>query len=753
MRNIWEYIVGATVFGSVTGFIVLLIKSLLKNKINKRYAYLLWMILVIKLIIPFGPESNISLFNNIPINYKMENILSSNTTKLDNTNSNSNDNKSNNYISKEDTTNDVNSTVLTSQDNHSVNENNENVTQDSQVFNNAHSIPIIGIKSDKFSKILFFVWLFGFVFSAVTYMIIYICFIKDLKKCSKLKYQRMEKILKNCKSQLNINKNIQIIVYDKISSPSIVGMFKVKIILPRNLINLSEEELRHIFLHELCHYKNKDNYMDNLLGLLQCIHWFNPLIYYYFKKMRNDMEICCDERVLNLLNEDEHNKYGITMLNVLEKINSNYKMRVGLNMANDKKTIKERINLIKNNKNFSKKSKLFTLTGIICLLVMGGLLLTNGKSINVDDDLDKAISSVILGEYRQAHKKEYPGIYLGEGELPVEAHEILGKSIKNDKIEIYLMATYGDYEFQNDIFNLVHGSLQVPLKITFTTNEKEGRKLKDSNKYYFVDMEVASDGANLEKSIKDMFPKKEANKALNILKGTKESEKLLEEINQDATKYVESLGRKSKVTYHYVEKENIDESVLENIWKLEEIGKYPDYIGTREVIENKKRYIYETDYSKRSKVLCFTKIAENGEIVEEISYEIDNNKIKKLDSDKYVSYKKYSGRDFMYIQEYDVTFTANEIKIVNNNAKVYVTVKNESDKDLHLSMDSITIGENTKSIDVEVAIGGGERQDNILTIKGISKISDLYDKHTGTILIRDMNNTDDVQKIDYINKF
>lgn len=753
MRNIWEYIVGATVFGSVTGFIVLLIKSLLKNKINKRYAYLLWMILVIKLIIPFGPESNISLFNNIPINYKMENILSSNTTKLDNTNSNSNDNKSNNYISTEDTTNEVNSTVLTSQDNHSVNENNENVTQESQVVNNAHSIPIIGIKSDKFSKILFFVWLFGFVFSAVTYMIIYICFIKDLKKCSKLKYQRMEKILKNCKSQLNINKNIQIIVYDKISSPSIVGMFKVKIILPRNLINLSEEELRHIFLHELCHYKNKDNYMDNLLGLLQCIHWFNPLIYYYFKKMRNDMEICCDESVLNLLNEDEHNKYGITMLNVLEKINSNYKMRVGLNMANDKKTIKERINLIKNNKNFSKKSKLFTLTGIICLLVMGGLLLTNGKSINVDDDLDKAISSVILGEYRQAHKKEYPGIYLGEGELPVEAHEILGKSIKNDKIEIYLMATYGDYEFQNDIFNLVHGSLQVPLKITFTTNEKEGRKLKDSNKYYFVDMEVASDGANLEKSIKDMFPKKEANKALNILKGTKESEKLLEEINQDATKYVESLGRKSKVTYHYVEKENIDESVLENIWKLEEIGKYPDYIGTREVIENKKRYIYETDYSKRSKVLCFTKIAENGEIVEEISYEIDNNKIKKLDSDKYVSYKKYSGRDFMYIQEYDVTVTANEIKIVNNNAKVYVTVKNESDKDLHLSMDSITIGENTKSIDVEVAIGGGERQDNILTIKGISKISDLYDKHTGTILIRDMNNTDDVQKIDYINKF
>ncbi len=578
-------------------------------------------------------------------------------------------------------------------------------------------------------------------------------FIKDLKKCSKLKYEILENILRNCKNQLNINKRIQIVVYDKISSPSLVGMMNLKIVLPRNLINLSEEELRHIFLHELCHYKNKDNYMDNLIGLLQCIHWFNPLIHYYFKKMRNDMEICCDERVLNLLNEDEHNKYGITILNVLEKINFNHKMRVGLNMANDKKTIKERINLIKNNKNFSKNRKLFMMTGIICLLVMGGALLTNGKSVNADEDLDKAISSVILGEYRPAHKKEYPAIYLGEGELPVEAHEILGKSIKNDKIEVYLMATYGSYEFQNDVFNMVNGSSQIPLRITFTTDEKQGHKLKDNNKYYLVDIKIAEDGSEFVKSIKDMFPMKEATKALAIIDDTKKSEKLFEEINQDATKYVESLGRKSKVTYNYVEKENIDESVLENIWKLEQVDKYPDYIGTREVIENKKRYIYETDYSKTTKVLCFTKTDENNEMVEETCYEIDNNKIKKLDSDKYVSYKKFSGKDFLYIQESDVTFTINEIKIVNNEAKFYVTVKNESDKDLHISMDNITIGENKKSMDMEVTIGKGESVDNILTIKSISKINDLNDKHKGTILIRDMNNADDVQKIDFINKF
>ncbi len=144
MEKIWGYVVGATIFGSVTGFIVLIIKNLLKNKINKRYAYLFWMILVIKLIIPFGPESNISLFNKIPINYNNQKILSRNTTKLDNIDSND--------MSTEDTKDEVNATTSTYQDNNSVN---ENITQESQVVNNKPTISTMSVKSDKFSKYYF----------------------------------------------------------------------------------------------------------------------------------------------------------------------------------------------------------------------------------------------------------------------------------------------------------------------------------------------------------------------------------------------------------------------------------------------------------------------------------------------------------------------------------------------------------------------------------------------------------------------
>ena len=144
----------------------------------------------------------------------------------------------------------------------------------------------------------------------------------------------------------------------------------------------------------------------------------------------------------------------------------------------------------------------------------GRCVLTNGKSVNADEDLDKAISSVILGEYRPAHKKEYPAIYLGEGELPVEAHEILGKSIKNDKIEVYLMATYGSYEFQNDVFNMVNGSSQIPLRITFTTDEKQGHKLKDNKQQIYEEVwgeEYFYDDSNIMAIISRLRKKLEVN--------------------------------------------------------------------------------------------------------------------------------------------------------------------------------------------------------------------------------------------------
>ena len=49
------------------------------------------------------------------------------------------------------------------------------------------------------------------------------------------------------------------------------------------MLDLDDDEIEYILLHELSHYKRKDILVNYLMIFLQCIHWFNPFIWYLFK--------------------------------------------------------------------------------------------------------------------------------------------------------------------------------------------------------------------------------------------------------------------------------------------------------------------------------------------------------------------------------------------------------------------------------------------------------------------------------------
>ena len=596
MENIWGYTLSATIYGSIAGIVILVIKVLMKNKLNKKYAYLLWMILIIKLVMPFGPESSFSLFNQIPIKINSQ-VNMNNSSNI------------NEYII--DTDYEGHSSKNTSQE--------AIITQSASIINNESEKSI-------FINVIPLVWISGAVLTSVSYTVIYLHFMENIRKKENIKYDYLESVLNGCKEKLHIKRKINIVVDDMINSPSLIGIWKIRIIIPNNLTNLSKEELQHIFLHELCHFKSKDTWVDNMLVFLQCIHWFNPIIWYLFKQMRNDMEMACDERVLSVLNEKDHNKYGLTMLTVLEKVNYNKKFALGLNMADDKKTIKKRVELIKNSKHFLKKKKILTITGLICLLVMGGALLTNGNSINEDtktvllpiaknksEDLDACISDVIIEKYA---KKSYGSL---GGEFITESHAILGQDEYEDYIEVYLVTTYGVYGFENNIFSMIGGSSQIPMRIKFLKNEK-------ISGYDYVNSEEAKDGSYYVESVKKMFPTREAYKALNL----DYTDQLNKDIYKKAVSYVKNIGRDNEVAYDYLDKTYIDELALKNMSNIKEIEDYPEWIGTRETIKSGKRYIYKTEYDYSSNILTFTKLDENKSQIEMLQYKINGEKLEKI---------------------------------------------------------------------------------------------------------------------------
>ena len=180
------------------------------------------------------------------------------------------------------------------------------------------------------------------------------------------------KLYKQCLFEMKITRNIPIYSTAFLKTPIITGIFKTRIYMPIHLISDHQEtDVRYILLHELQHYKHKDSLANYLMFLTAILYWFNPIVWYALKEMRNDREIACDTSVLKMLDECDYEKYGNTLINFAEKISSSpFPFAAGL--GGNIKQIKRRIISIASYKNpsFHKKA-----IGIIAfMLITAGII-------------------------------------------------------------------------------------------------------------------------------------------------------------------------------------------------------------------------------------------------------------------------------------------------------------------------------------------------------------------------------------------
>ena len=110
--------------------------------------------------------------------------------------------------------------------------------------------------------------------------------------------------------------HILVFTNDEIASPLVCGLLAPKIYLPTRMDFGNPELLRHILCHETMHIRRKDNWLKSVMLLALCIHWFNPLVWIMSKYLASDLEMACDEAVLRLYdNTDETRKsYAFSLL-------------------------------------------------------------------------------------------------------------------------------------------------------------------------------------------------------------------------------------------------------------------------------------------------------------------------------------------------------------------------------------------------------------------------------------------------------
>ncbi|MCC8140161.1 MAG: M56 family metallopeptidase [Lachnospiraceae bacterium] len=94
-------------------------------------------------------------------------------------------------------------------------------------------------------------------------------------------------------------------------TPFVYGLLRPRIYLP---LGLGAEEERYMLLHEQIHIRRGDPIFRFLACAALCLHWFNPLVWLAFALSGKDMEMSCDEAVLRKLGGGVKKEYSASLL-------------------------------------------------------------------------------------------------------------------------------------------------------------------------------------------------------------------------------------------------------------------------------------------------------------------------------------------------------------------------------------------------------------------------------------------------------
>lgn len=115
--------------------------------------------------------------------------------------------------------------------------------------------------------------------------------------------------------EAGVDRAPRVIVSSAVESPAVTGIFRPSLLLPAGFPDgFTHEETRLILLHEFTHLKRHDLIVNGLACVLQALHWFNPLLWFAFARMRADREAACDASVLSLGTADRRAAYGSALL-------------------------------------------------------------------------------------------------------------------------------------------------------------------------------------------------------------------------------------------------------------------------------------------------------------------------------------------------------------------------------------------------------------------------------------------------------
>lgn len=107
-----------------------------------------------------------------------------------------------------------------------------------------------------------------------------------------------------CTERVGLKTAPRVVLTDRMIVPAVMGVWRPVLLMPPGFLRqMSRKDTQHMLLHELSHIKRRDLWVHSTYMILQVIHWYNPLLWLVSRQMHHLRELCCDATVAGLLKE------------------------------------------------------------------------------------------------------------------------------------------------------------------------------------------------------------------------------------------------------------------------------------------------------------------------------------------------------------------------------------------------------------------------------------------------------------------
>jgi beta-lactamase regulating signal transducer with metallopeptidase domain/tetratricopeptide (TPR) repeat protein len=264
---------------SILIVVLLLADLLLRKKVRAVVRYWLWMLVLIKLVLPTNLSSPVSL--GYWFGDKLTDIKVSDTSIVAQP------------VNLPQIT-DLETAAITSTPLSDVK---PTETAPSTAESVAAATPSVSLVPLTWQGIVFLVWV-----AVVTAMGLLLLqraiFVTGLVAQAQNPTQLMKDAFGFCCGQMELKSKVGLKVSANTASPAVCGLFRPVILVPQNLApTLGSSHLRMVLLHELAHIKRGDLWLNLVQTILQIIYFYNPLLWLANSIIRRIREQAVDEAV------------------------------------------------------------------------------------------------------------------------------------------------------------------------------------------------------------------------------------------------------------------------------------------------------------------------------------------------------------------------------------------------------------------------------------------------------------------------